>query len=104
MKRAGELRQQAERYRRLMRQISDPRTVQAICELVGEFEMTAADLEKRHLIRERAHEIWVERGVQRDATSSIGSWLNGNWPGITGTSGVSQSLCKSLRGGITAKA
>jgi hypothetical protein len=62
MKRAGELRQQAERYRRLMRQIGDPRAVQAICELVGEFEMTAADLEKRHLIRERAHEIWVEQG------------------------------------------
>jgi hypothetical protein len=62
MKRAGELRQKAERYRRLKTQISDPRAVQAIGELVGEFEMTAADLEKRHLIRERAHEIWIERG------------------------------------------
>jgi hypothetical protein len=62
MKRVGELRQQAERYRRLKRQISDPRTVNAICELAGEFEITAAELEKRHLIRERAHEIWIERG------------------------------------------
>ena len=24
--------------------------------------MTAAELEKRHLIRERAHQMWVERG------------------------------------------
>ena len=24
--------------------------------------MTAADLERRHHIRERAHEIWIERG------------------------------------------
>ena len=55
MKRADELRQQAERYRRLKRQISDPAAVQAICDLAGEFEMTAADLEKRHHIRERAH-------------------------------------------------
>jgi hypothetical protein len=62
MKRVGELRQQAERYRRLNRQISDPAAVQAICELAGEFEMTAAELEKRHFIRERAHEIRVEHG------------------------------------------
>jgi Tn3 transposase DDE domain len=34
MKRACELRQQAERYRRLKRQISDPAAVQAICDLV----------------------------------------------------------------------
>jgi hypothetical protein len=62
MKRAGELRQQAERYRRLKRQISDPAAVQAICDLAGEFDMTAEELERRHRIRERAHEIWIERG------------------------------------------
>jgi hypothetical protein len=45
MKRSGELRQQAERYRRLKRQISDPAAVKAICELAAELEMTAADLE-----------------------------------------------------------
>jgi hypothetical protein len=44
MKTVGELRQQAERFRRLNRQISDPAAVQAICELASEFEMTAAEL------------------------------------------------------------
>jgi FtsP/CotA-like multicopper oxidase with cupredoxin domain len=58
MKRVGELRQQAERYRRLKRQIDDQAAVKAICELVSEAEMTAAELEKRHFTRERAHEIW----------------------------------------------
>jgi hypothetical protein len=62
MKRAGEFRQQAQRYRRLKKQISDPDGVRAICDPAGEFEMRAAQLEKRHHIRERAHEIWVERG------------------------------------------
>lgn len=73
MKRAGELRQQAERYRRLKKQISDPAAVQAICDLVGEFELTAADLEKRHHIRERAHEIWIERG--RPDGRDVEFWL-----------------------------
>jgi hypothetical protein len=62
MRNAGELRQRAERYRRLKRQISDPAAVQAICELADEFDMTAEELERRHHIRMRAHEIWVERG------------------------------------------
>lgn len=62
MKRADELRQQAQRYRRLNRQMTDPATMHAICELAGELELTAAELEKRHSIRERAHEIWIERG------------------------------------------
>ncbi len=62
MKRAGELRQRAERYRRLTRQISDPAAVQAICELAGEFEITAEELERRQRISERAHDIWIERG------------------------------------------
>jgi hypothetical protein len=73
MKRAGELRQRAERYRRLKRQISDPAAVQAICELVGELDMTAEELERRHRIRERAHEIWIERGCP--AGRDVEFWL-----------------------------
>jgi hypothetical protein len=73
MQRVGELRQQAERYRRLRRQISDPRTVHAICELAGEFETTAAELEKRHHVRERAREIWIERG--RPEGRDVENWL-----------------------------
>jgi hypothetical protein len=73
MKRAGELRQQAEGYRRLKRQISDPRTVKALCELVDEYEMTAAELERRRCIRERAHEIWIERG--RPHGRDVEHWL-----------------------------
>jgi hypothetical protein len=73
MKRAGELRQRAERYRRLNRQITDPATMHAICELAGEFEMTAVELEKRHHIRERAHEIWIERG--RPEGCDVEFWL-----------------------------
>jgi Protein of unknown function (DUF2934) len=74
MKTVGELRQQAERYRRLNRQISDPAAVQAICELASEFEMTAAELEKRHFIRDRAHEIWVEQG--RPEGRDVEFWLS----------------------------
>ena len=73
MKRAGELRQQAERYRRLKRQVTDPAAVRAICDVAAEYEMTAAKLEKRHLIRERAHEIWVERG--RPEGHDVEFWL-----------------------------
>jgi predicted patatin/cPLA2 family phospholipase len=62
MKTAAELRQRAERYRRLERQINDPRALQAVCELVGEFQMTAQELEQRQLIRERAFQIWMEQG------------------------------------------
>jgi hypothetical protein len=73
MKRASELRQQAERYRQLRRQISDPAAVQAICDLAGQFEVTAAELETRHHIRERAHEIWIERG--RPDGRDVEFWL-----------------------------
>jgi hypothetical protein len=73
MKRAGELRQQAERYRQLRKQISDPAAVQAICDLAGEFEVTAAGPERRHHIRERAHETWVERG--RPEGRDVEFWL-----------------------------
>jgi hypothetical protein len=73
MKRVGELRQRADRYRRLKRQISDPAALQAIGELAGEIKMTAAELEKWHLIRERAHEIWIERGHPEG--SDVENWL-----------------------------
>jgi hypothetical protein len=73
MKRAGELRQQAECYRQLKRQIGDPAAVRAICELAGEYEMTAAELEKRHLIRERAHQIWIRHG--RPHGRDVEIWL-----------------------------
>ena len=62
MRRASELRHQAERYRRLKTQISDRAAVKAICDIAGDLEMTAAELEKRDQIRERAHEIWIEQG------------------------------------------
>jgi hypothetical protein len=44
MKTASELRQQAERYRRLESQINGPSALQAVCELVEEFQMTAQEL------------------------------------------------------------
>jgi predicted patatin/cPLA2 family phospholipase len=69
MKRAGELRQKAERYRRVNRQISDPVAERAICDLAAEFEMTAAELEKRH----HAHEIWMEQG--RPTGRDMENWL-----------------------------
>jgi hypothetical protein len=73
VKRSGELRQKAEGYRQLKRQISDPAVVQAICELAGEFERTATELETRHQVRERAHEIWIERG--RPEGCDVENWL-----------------------------
>jgi Protein of unknown function (DUF2934) len=73
MRRARELRQQAEHYRRLKRQISDPAVLQAICELAGEFETTATALEKRDHVRERAREIWMERG--RPEGRDVEIWL-----------------------------
>jgi hypothetical protein len=41
MRKASELRQRAERYRRLQMNINDPRAIQVICELAGELEMIA---------------------------------------------------------------
>jgi hypothetical protein len=73
MKRARELRQQAERYLRLKRQIDDAAAVKAISELAEEAEMTAAELEKRHFIRERAHEIWIQHG--RPHGCDVEFWL-----------------------------
>jgi hypothetical protein len=56
MKKANELRQRAEHYRRLKRQISDPTAVRAICDLAGELETTAAELEggETRAVRRRA--------------------------------------------------
>jgi hypothetical protein len=62
MKRIGELKRRAERYRQMRRQITDDRAAKALGELADETEMTASELEKRLLIRERAHEIWIEHG------------------------------------------
>jgi hypothetical protein len=62
MKKVGELRKRAEGYRRMRKLVSDDRAVKALDELADESEMTAAELEKRQLLRERAHEIWIERG------------------------------------------
>jgi hypothetical protein len=73
MKRAGELRQRAERYRRLKMQIGDPAAVQALSELADEFDTTAEELERRHRIRERAHEMWIERGCP--AGRDVEFWL-----------------------------
>jgi hypothetical protein len=73
MKKASELRLRAERYRRLKSQISDPTKVQAISDLTAEFEMTAEELERRQQIRERAHEIWLERG--RPEGREVEFWL-----------------------------
>jgi hypothetical protein len=62
MKKVSDLRQRAQRYRGMKRQISDPTAVQAMSELADEYEMTAAQLERQCRIRVRAHEIWIERG------------------------------------------
>jgi transcription initiation factor TFIIIB Brf1 subunit/transcription initiation factor TFIIB len=62
MKTVDEFRQRAERYRRLKRYIDDPAAVRALSEVAAKLEMTAQELERRQHIRERAHEIWTERG------------------------------------------
>ena len=73
MKKAGELRRRAERYRRLRMQINDPTALKAICAVADELEMTAEEIERRHHIRERAHEIWIERG--RPEGRDVEFWL-----------------------------
>jgi hypothetical protein len=55
------------------RSISDPAALQAICELADEFDMTAEEVEKRHHIRERAHELWRER--DRPEGRDVEFWL-----------------------------
>jgi hypothetical protein len=47
--------------------------VRAICELAGEAEMTAEELERQHGIRKRAHELWIERG--RPEGRDVEFWL-----------------------------
>jgi hypothetical protein len=73
MRKASDLRQRAERYRGLKRQISDLRAVQAMSDLASEYEMTAAELELRCRIRERARQIWIEQG--RPEGRDIENWL-----------------------------
>jgi Protein of unknown function (DUF2934) len=82
MRNASDLRQRAERYRGMRRQISDPRAVQAMCELASEYEMTAAELELRCRIRERARQIWIERG--RPEGRDIENWLEAEREMATG--------------------
>jgi hypothetical protein len=74
MKRAGELRKRAEGYRRMRKVVTDDRAAKALDELADESEMTADELEKRHRIRERAHEIWIERG--RPEGRDVEFWLD----------------------------
>jgi hypothetical protein len=62
MGQSGELRQRADHYRQLRGRFSDRRAVQALSELADDLEMTAAELEKRCLVRKRAFELWLERG------------------------------------------
>jgi hypothetical protein len=96
MKRSSELWQQAERYRRLKRQISDPRALQAICELAGESEMTAAALEERQLIRQRLR-IWVARGCLEGR--DVEHWLMAERQLVGDARHVRrESLSNSLRG------
>jgi transcription initiation factor TFIIIB Brf1 subunit/transcription initiation factor TFIIB len=70
---ANELRQRAERYRRLRMQVSDPAATRAICEVAGQLDMTAEQLERQRNIRERAHEIWIEHG--RPEGRNVEFWL-----------------------------
>jgi hypothetical protein len=73
MEKPGELRQRAAHYRGLKARVSDRRALQALSELADEFEMTAAELEKRCLIRRRAFEIWIERGCPEER--DVEHWL-----------------------------
>jgi hypothetical protein len=73
MKRAGELRKRAEGYRRMKKLVTDDRAGKALDELAEESEMTAAELEKRHQTRERAHALWIERG--RPEGRDVEFWL-----------------------------
>jgi hypothetical protein len=73
MSSARELRQRAERFLRLRRLIGDPVAEKAIREVASELEMTAEQLERQELIREHAHEIWIEHGCPEGRDVEI--WL-----------------------------
>jgi hypothetical protein len=62
VKRPGDLREQARRFRQLASGISDRRTLEAITELAAEYEAVAAAVERLNLIRKRAYQIWEEQG------------------------------------------
>jgi hypothetical protein len=72
-KKAGELRKRAESYRRMKKLVTDDRAAKALDELAEESEMTAAELEKRHQTRERAHALWIEHG--RPHGRDVEFWL-----------------------------
>jgi Protein of unknown function (DUF2934) len=73
MSSARELRQRAERFLQLRGLIGDPAAEKAIREVASELEMTAEQLERQELIRERAHEIWIEHGCPENRDVEI--WL-----------------------------
>ncbi len=72
-KKAGELRKRAESYRRMKKLVTDDQAAKALDELAEESEMTADELKKRHRIRERAHEIWIEH--DRPGGRDVEFWL-----------------------------
>jgi hypothetical protein len=57
----------------MLRLIADPAAVKAIHEEAGKLKMTAEEMERRHDIQERAHEIWIEHG--RSEGRDIEFWL-----------------------------
>jgi DUF2934 family protein len=73
MENARELRRRIERFLRMRRQFSDPAAVKAIGEVADELELTAAEIERRHRIRERAHAIWTKQG--RPHGRDVEFWL-----------------------------
>jgi hypothetical protein len=74
MKKVGELRRRAEGYRRMRKLVTDDRASKALDDLADESELTADELERRHHTRERAHEIWIERG--RPEGRDVEFWLD----------------------------
>jgi hypothetical protein len=73
MRTPTQLRQLAERYRRLKRFVLDRTTEKVIGDLVGEYEATADEMERRQRIRERAHDMWIKHG--RPAGRDVEFWL-----------------------------
>jgi Protein of unknown function (DUF2934) len=73
MERAKELRQRAERYRLLEKDISDTKALQAISDVAGELEATAEELERQQQVSERAREIWIEH--RRPEGRDVEFWL-----------------------------
>ncbi len=70
---ARNLRKRAEHFRRMWRLIIDPVAARAIEEMADELDMTAQELERRQLIRERAHAMWVQH--DHPAKRDVEFWL-----------------------------